>query len=77
MLTFNVGLYISTLPKMSFKDSMLIIIQGKVLPVHTISVSNVSKFVLEIDIEKAWNELDLESGWSNEVEVKVYINPTE
>ena len=77
MLTFSVGLYISTLPKISFKDSMLITIQGKVLPVHTISVSNVSEFVLEIDVEKAWNELDLESGWSNEVEVKVYINPTE
>jgi hypothetical protein len=75
MLTFGVGLYISTLPKISFKDSMLITIQGKVLPVHTISVSNVSEFVLEIDIGKAWNELDLESGWSNEVEVKVYINP--
>jgi hypothetical protein len=71
------GLYISNLPKISFEDRLMITIQGKVLPVHTISVSKVSEFVLEIDVEKAWKELELESGWSNEVEVKIYINPTE
>jgi len=53
----------------------MITIQGKVVPVHTISVSKVSAFVLEIDVETAWKEMELESGWSNEVEVKVYINP--
>jgi hypothetical protein len=53
----------------------MITIQGKVLPVHTISISKVSEFVLEIDVEKAWAEMELESGWSNEVEVKIYINP--
>jgi hypothetical protein len=68
------GLYISTLPNISFKDKLMITIQGKVLPVHTINVSKVSEFVLEIDVEKAWNELELDSGWSNEVEVKIYIN---
>ena len=77
MLTPIAGLYISTLPKMSFEDRLMITIQGKVLPVHTISVSKVSEFVLEIDIETAWKELDLNSGWSNEVEVKIYINPAE
>jgi hypothetical protein len=34
----------------------------------------VSEFVLEIDVEKSWTEMELESGWSNEVEVKIYIN---
>lgn len=53
----------------------MITIQGKVLPVHTISVSKVSEYVLEIDIEKAWKEMELDSGWSNEVEIKIYINP--
>jgi hypothetical protein len=52
----------------------MITIQGKVLPVRTISVSKVSEYVLEIDVEKAWEELELDSGWSNEVEVKIYIN---
>jgi hypothetical protein len=70
------GLYISNLPKISFEEHLMITIQGKVLPVHTISVSKVSEFVLEIDVEKAWKELELESGWSNEVEVKIYIDPS-
>jgi len=76
MLTSTTGLYISTLPSISFKDSLMITIQGKVVPVHTINVSKVSEFVLEIDVEKAWKEMELDSGWSNEVEVKVYINPS-
>jgi hypothetical protein len=69
------GIYISTLPKISFKDSMIITILGKVLPVHTVSVSKVDEHVLEVDIETAWKELELESRWSNEVEVKIYLNP--
>jgi hypothetical protein len=68
------GLYISTLPKLSFKDNTMITIQGKVIPIHTISVSKVSDYVLEIDVETAWKELELDSGWSNEVEVKIYLN---
>jgi len=71
----TLGLYISTLPKISFKDKLMITIQGKVFPIHTISVSKVSEYVLEIDVETAWKEMDLDSGWSNEVEVKIYINP--
>jgi hypothetical protein len=74
-LTRVAGLYISTLPKISFKDELMVTIQGKVLPVHTISISKVSEYVIEIDVEKAWKEMELDSGWSNEVEVKIYINP--
>jgi hypothetical protein len=71
----TVGIYISTLPKISFKESMMIMILGKALPVHTISVSKFDGHILEIDVETAWKELELDSGWSNEVEVKIYINP--
>ncbi|PVH88182.1 glycoside hydrolase family 36 protein [Cadophora sp. DSE1049] len=70
------GLYISNLPTLSYKDNMMITIQGKVLPVHTVEISKVDEHVLEVDVETAWKELDLEAGWSNEVEVKIYINPT-
>ncbi|KAF4635078.1 hypothetical protein G7Y89_g3021 [Cudoniella acicularis] len=70
------GIYISTLPTISWKDSMMITILGKVLPVHTISVSKVDEHVLEIDVEKAWKELELRSGWSNEVEVMIHFNPS-
>ncbi len=70
------GLYISTLPDISWQHAMIITILGKVIPVVTVKVSTVDEHVLEVDIERAWRELDLESGWSNEVEVKIHINPT-
>ena len=74
MLT-RLGLYLSTLPDFSWQDRMMVTISGKVVPVHTVSLSTTSKYVLEIDVESAWKELALEAGWSNEVEVKAYINP--
>lgn len=54
----------------------MITIQGKVLPLSTVSVSKASEFVLEVDVERAWKEMKLEPGWSNEVEVKIYIDPS-
>jgi hypothetical protein len=71
----NSGIYISDLPARPIEKTFMITILGKVLPTHTVTVSNVDEHILEINVEKAWKELDLESGWSNEVEVKVYINP--
>ncbi|TVY71546.1 putative galactinol--sucrose galactosyltransferase [Lachnellula suecica] len=70
------GIYISTLPKISWKDTTIIMILGKVIPVHTVTISKSDEHVLEIDVEAAWKELDLESGWSNEVEVKIYLSPS-
>ena len=69
------GIYVSTLPGFSWQDSMMITILGKVVPLGAIKISEVDEHVLEIDVEMAWKEMDLESGWSNEVEVKIYINP--
>ncbi len=68
------GLYISNLPDISFKDETMIMIQGKVIPVHTVQICKDDSHVLEIDVATAWKELDLEAGWSNEVEIKIYIN---
>ncbi|KAI9640029.1 hypothetical protein NHQ30_011591 [Ciborinia camelliae] len=71
----TLGLYISTLPEISYEDNLLVTIFGKVLPIHTVTISKTDPHVLEIDILGAWKELELSSGWSNEVEVKIYINP--
>ncbi|KAE8443523.1 hypothetical protein EG329_001763 [Mollisiaceae sp. DMI_Dod_QoI] len=70
----TLGLYISNLPDISFKDETMIMIQGKVIPVHTVQICKDDSHVLEIDVATAWKELDLEAGWSNEVEIKIYIN---
>jgi len=71
----TLGVYISTLPDTSFKESTIISILGQVIPIHTVKVSADDAHVLEIDVERAWKEMELDSRWSNEVEVKIYLNP--
>ncbi|OLN82928.1 putative galactinol-sucrose galactosyltransferase 6 [Colletotrichum chlorophyti] len=65
------GLYISRLPELTIGDDFLVTVQTHVIPVHTVSISKSDDSVMEIDLEKAWEELAPRPGWSNEVEVKV------
>lgn len=67
------GIYISSLPSLSLKDTVIATIQGQPIPFHTASVSKSDEHIMELDIEAAWNEMGLESGWANEVEVKVFF----
>ena len=30
--------------------------------------------VLEVDVERAWKEMGLDSGWSNEVSLEVFVH---
>lgn len=55
------------------KEHFLVTIHNRAIPVHTVRVSETSPFVLEIDLETAWKEMSLDSGWSNEVGVDVFI----
>ncbi|KAH8594649.1 glycoside hydrolase superfamily [Bisporella sp. PMI_857] len=70
----TLGIYISTLPTFKFSEHIIITILGKVIPLHTVRVSETDAHVLEIDVEKAWKELELSSGWSNEVEVLIHLS---
>ncbi|KAK1757368.1 raffinose synthase Sip1 [Echria macrotheca] len=67
------GIYISTLPGLSIEQDFMATIQGQPLPPHTVSVDDIDRHVLRIDVEAAWKEMGLHSGWANEVEVKVYF----
>jgi hypothetical protein len=68
---YNSGLYISILPDLSIEDDFMVTILGQPIPPHTVKKG--SEYVVEIDVETAWNEMSLNSGWSNEVQVKVYF----
>lgn len=54
-------------------DDLMITIQHQPIPVHTVSISASSEFILEIDIEKAFVEMGLDAQWQNEVQVQVYF----
>ncbi|KAI1136070.1 glycoside hydrolase family 36 protein [Hypoxylon sp. FL0543] len=68
------GIYISSLPTMSIERDFMVTILGQPIPPHTVTVNAMDDHVLNIDVETAWKELGLESGWSNEVEVKLYFD---
>ncbi|KAK3945452.1 raffinose synthase Sip1 [Diplogelasinospora grovesii] len=70
----TLGIYCSALPKISILDDLMVTIQGQPLPPKAVSVNDKDGHVLEVDIEKAWNEMGLESGWANEVTVKIYFH---
>lgn len=57
---------------MTIEGDFMATIQGQAIPPHTVSVDKSDEHVLRIDIEAAWKDMGLKSGWSNEVEVKVY-----
>jgi hypothetical protein len=59
---------------MTIDGDFMITIQGQPIPRETVSVSAQDKRTLEVDVETAWKKMDLKSGWSNEVEVKVYFD---
>jgi hypothetical protein len=59
---------------MSVERDFMITIQGQPVPRHTVTAGQRDGHVLAVDIETAWNEMDLGSGWSNEVEVKIYFD---
>ena len=69
----SLGLYISALPELSVEDDFMVTIQGQPVPPHTVSVDEADNRVFKVNTEMAWNEMGLEGGWSNEVQVKVYF----
>ena len=68
------GVYVSSLGGggKSVVDDVLVMVQGKVVPVHTVRIQEQAP-VLEVDVERAWDEMGLEAGWSNEVRVSVFV----
>ncbi|OAA61571.1 raffinose synthase Sip1 [Cordyceps fumosorosea ARSEF 2679] len=67
------GVYISELPRLTIGDNFMVTIFGHPVPRHTVRVSPAAESVLEVDVQTAWTELGLDSGWSNELEVTVNI----
>lgn len=66
------GLYISDLRNRSIEETILVMILGKGIPLGMVSSSRAEP-VLEIDLERAWDELGFDGGWSSVVPVEIFI----
>lgn len=51
----------------------MVLLEGKPVPAGRVARSGACECVLEIDVEGAWGEMGLVGGWSNEVDVEVFI----
>ncbi|THW41129.1 raffinose synthase protein-like protein Sip1 [Aureobasidium pullulans] len=66
------GFWIGDLAKKwSVDKDMLVLIFGKQIPEGCVSVDG---DVLKIDVDKAWKETGQKAGWSNEIEVELFIS---
>ena len=70
----RVGLFVSNLAERSIEDDFLITMLRKAIPLGTVKKSDITANLLEIDIEKAWEEMNLNGGYSNEVTVVVFVS---
>ena len=68
------GIYIFPLPELSISNDFIVLVLGRVIPQHTVRKATDAANVLEIDVERAWTEMGLDAGWSNEVHVEIYIS---
>ena len=68
----KLGIYISTLGDLSLKDEVIIMLQGRVIPVWSVSL-NKRENVMSIDLEAARKHLDIQPGFTPEAVVEVWI----
>lgn len=71
------GVYISELGSKTVEKNFMVTLMGEAIPAHTVRKEDKKENqaqVLEIDVLTAWKEMDLSSGWNNEVSVQIYMS---
>jgi hypothetical protein len=70
----TVGIYLSDLPDRSIARDFMVMIQGRPIPQKTVwKEGGEDGNVLAIDVLTAWKTMKLDSGWSNEAIVQVFL----
>jgi hypothetical protein len=70
----TLGIYISDLQDRSIADDFMVMILGRPVPQETVwKEGGDNANVLAIDILAAWKAMKLDSGWSNEAFVQIFI----
>lgn len=74
------GLWLSDLDQRTVLDDFMVTMDGNPISVECVTKSNSivttsgKGGVLEIDVTKAWKDSGKEAGWSNEVEVEIFVS---
>lgn len=65
-------MYITGLDDRDIKNECMALLAGRPIPFHCVS-KTVEVNVVEIDVVKAWKEMGVDPGWSNEVVVELFL----
>ncbi|EFX00759.1 raffinose synthase protein [Grosmannia clavigera kw1407] len=68
-----VGIYVSALPTLTVADNFLVTIRGLPIPPTCVTKSASDPCLLEIDVERAWKDLQQTPDWNNELRLTVHI----
>ncbi|TKA21722.1 hypothetical protein B0A50_08717 [Salinomyces thailandicus] len=79
----TLGLWLSGLKSGVGVEGLMVMIMGRAVPGGCVGLKQVGgggdagaeddKGVLEIDVERAWEEMGLDAGWGNEIGVEVFL----
>lgn len=70
----TLGIYISNLKQLAIAQNFMVMILGKPIPPKTVwKEGGEEASVLAIDVLAAWKAMKLDSGWSNEAFVQVFV----
>ena len=69
----RLGIYISKLRGLSVEDNFLVVMRNEAVPKEYVTINKDSP-VLEIDIEHAWQDLGLQPGYGNEIDVEIMMS---
>ncbi|KAH8710191.1 raffinose synthase protein-like protein Sip1 [Phaeosphaeriaceae sp. PMI808] len=67
------GLYVSDLKQRSIEKDFFAVVFGSPVSAECVRVSEADENVLEIDVQRAWDESGQKASWSNEVAIEVVI----
>lgn len=59
--------------RIDLKQDLMVLVEGKAVPFACVSKSKGCERVVEVDVVRAWKELGLKAGWSNEVGVEMLV----
>ena len=65
------GIWISNIGERKV-DQFMVMLRGLAIPVERVKIDE-ENGVLEVDVQGAWEDLNLDAGWNNEVGVDVFI----
>lgn len=68
------GVWVGELEGVDLREDTFVLLEGKPVPFGCLRKGKEDKRVLEVDVERAWKEMGLQGGYSNQLDVEVFLS---